>query len=64
MKNQTEDEFDINVCSNDESIIDRILNDKKDIRVRIKIMTVTENLPVTNADFPEFLLSRLAIRDI
>ena len=63
MESQTEDEFDINVCSNDESIIDRILNDKKDIRVRIKIMTVTENLPVTNADFPEFLLSRLPIRD-
>ena len=39
-----------------------MLNDKKDIRVRIKTMTVIENLPVTNANIPEFLLSRLPIR--
>ena len=36
MENQSEDEFDINACSDDESIIDRMLNDKKDIRVRFK----------------------------
>ena len=36
MENQSEDKFDINACSDDESIIDRMLNDKKDIRVRLK----------------------------
>ena len=40
-----------------------MLNDKKDIRVRIKTMTVIENLLVTNANIPEHLLSRLPIRD-
>ena len=40
-----------------------MLNDEKDIRVRIKTMTVIENLPVTNVDIPKCLLSRLPIRD-
>ena len=44
MESQSEDdEFDINACSDDENIIDRMLNDKKDIRVKIKTMTVIEN---------------------
>ena len=64
MESQNEDdEFDINICSDDESIIDIMLYDKKDIRVRIKTMTVIENLPVINADIPECLLPRLPIRD-
>ena len=29
MESQSEDEFDINLYSNDESIIDRMLHDKK-----------------------------------
>ena len=45
MECQSDDiEFDINACSDDESIIGSILNDKKYIRVRIKTMTVIENL--------------------
>ena len=63
MESQIEDEFDINACSDDESIIDRILNDKKDIRVIIKTVTVIENLSVTTVDITECLLSRLPIRD-
>ena len=63
MENQSEDKFDINACSDDESIIDRMLNDKKDIRVRVKIMTIIENLSVTNAEFSECLLLRIPIRD-
>ena len=35
---------------------------KKDIGVRIKTMTVIENLPITNATIHESLLSRLPIR--
>ena len=58
-----DDDFDIDACSDDESILDRMLDDKKDIRVRIRTMTIIENLPVTNAEFSECLLSRLPIRD-
>ena len=36
---------------------------KKVIRVTIKNMTVIENLPLTIADIPECLLSRLPIGD-
>ena len=63
MESQSENEFDINASSDDESIIDRILNDKKNIRVIIKTMTILENLPVTIADITECLLLRLPIRD-
>ena len=40
-----------------------MLDDKKDIQVRIRTMTIIENLPVTNAKFSECLLSRLPIWD-
>ena len=64
MESQSEDnEFDINACSDDESIIDRMLNNKKDIRVRINKLTIFENLTITIVDIPECLLSRLLIRD-
>ena len=64
MESQSEDDkFDINACSYDESIIGRMHDNKKDIRVRMKIMTVIENLPITIADIPECFLSRLPIRD-
>ena len=42
-----DDAFDIDACSDDEIILDRMLDDKKDIRVRIRTMTIIENLPVT-----------------
>ena len=59
MKSQSEDEeFDINACSDDESIIGRMLNDKKDTRVKIKTMKVIENLPLIIADIPECLYSQ------
>ena len=55
-----DDDFDIGACSDDESILDRMLDDKKDIRVRIRKMTIIKNLPVTNAEFSEcFILSSL-----
>ena len=58
-----DDDFDIDTYSDDESILNIMLDDKKDIRVRVKIMTIIENLPVTNAEFSECLLSRLLIQD-
>ena len=58
-----DDDFDIGACSDDESILDRMLDDKNDIRVGIRTMTIIENLPVTNAEFSECLLSRLPVRD-
>ena len=58
-----DEDFDIDACSDDDSILDRMLDDKKYIRVRIRTMTIIENLPVTNAEFSECLLSRLLIRD-
>ena len=62
MESQNENDFDLNACSDDEIIIDRILYKKKN-RTRIKTMTVIENLPVTNVDIHESLLLRLPIRD-
>ena len=56
-----DDIFDINECSDDENIVDRILDDKKYIRFRVRTMTVIENLHVTNAEFSERLLSRIPI---
>ena len=50
MESQNEHDFDLNVCSDDERIIYRILHEKNCIQVRIKTMTIIENLPVTNAN--------------
>ena len=59
MKSQSEDEdFDTNACSDNESIIGRMLNDKKDTRVRIKTMKVIENLLLIIADIPKCLYSQ------
>ena len=52
----------IDAYSDGNSIIDRMLYNKN-IRVRVKTMTVIENLLVANTDIPEILLSRLQIRD-
>ena len=40
-----------------------MLYKKKDIRVRVKTLTIIENLPVTNEGIPKSLLSRLPIRN-
>ena len=58
-----DEDFDIDACSDDESILDRMLDDKKDIRVRIRTMTIIEDLPATEAEFSECLLSRLQVQD-
>jgi len=58
-----DDAFDIDACSDDENILDRMLDDKKDIRVRIRTMTIIENLPATESEFSECLLSRLQVQD-
>ena len=58
-----DDAFDIYTCSDDENILDRMFDDKKDIRVRVKTMTIIKNLHVTNAELSECLLSRIPIRN-
>ena len=58
-----DDDFDIDACSDDESMLDRMLDDKKDIRLRIRTMTIIGSLPVTYAEFSECLLSHLPIQD-
>ena len=50
MESQNEDDFDLNVCFDDERIIYRILHENNYIKVRINTMTIIENLPVTNAN--------------
>ena len=63
MESQNEDDFDLNVCFDDERIIYRILHENNYIKVRINTMTIIENLPVTNANIHESLFSRLPMRD-
>ena len=58
-----DDAFDIDACSDDERILDRMLDEKNDIRVRIRTRTIIEKLPVTNAELSECLLSRIPIRN-
>ena len=62
IESQSEREFDLNTFSYDDSIIDWCFI-KKDIRVRVKTLTIIENLPVTNEGIPKSLLSRLPIRN-
>ena len=57
---QDEDDFDI---SNEDSIIDRIIFERNDIRVRVNTMSIIENLPITRAELPNRLLLRLPVRD-
>lgn len=44
-------------------IIDRMILEKRDVIVRLRTITLIENLPLTNADNPSSLLSYLPIRD-
>ena len=48
----------IDAYSDGNSIIDRMIY-KKDMRVRVKTMTVIENLLVANTDIPEISSSRI-----
>ena len=62
MESQSEDDkFDINACSYDESIIGRMHDNKKDIRVRMKIMTVIENLSKSTQSFSFSVVTKHAI---
>jgi len=61
MESQSERESDLNVYSGDDSIIDRIIYEKQDIRVKVNTITAIENLPVANVDIPGCVLSRLPI---
>ena len=61
MKSQSEGESDLNVYSGDDSIIDRIIYEKQDIRFKVNTITAIENLLLANVDIPECVLSRLPI---
>ena len=61
MESQSERESDLNVYSGDDSIIDRIIYEKQDIRFKVNTITAIENLLVANVDIPECVLSRLPI---
>ena len=54
------DNFDL---SDDDSTIDKLIYERNDIRVRVDTMAIIENLPITNVDRPNNLLSCLLIRD-
>ena len=64
MESQSEGEIDLNARSADDSIIYRMLYEIKYIRVRVNTLTIIKNLPVTNTNILESLMSRLPIRDI
>ena len=57
---QDEDDFGV---SDDDSIIDILLFVINDVRVRVNTMEIINNLPITNADISNNLLSRLPIKD-
>ena len=54
------DNFDL---SDDDSTIDKLIYERNDVRVRVDTMANNENLPITNVDRPNNLLSCLLIRD-
>ena len=56
---QNEDDFDV---SHEDSIIDRIIYERSDIRVRVETLTIIENLLIMNAYFHNSFLSCLQIR--
>ena len=64
MESQSEGEIDLNARSADDSIVYIILYEIKYIRVRVNTLTIIKNLPVTNTNILEILMSRLPIRDI
>ena len=58
-----QDEDNLNVSENDDSIIDKLLSERNQVKVRVKTIAIIENLPITNEDLLNNLLSRLPIRD-
>ena len=59
-----EDDFDVSQCLGEESIIDKINCEKSDIRVRVKTITIIENLLITNTYFSNSVSLRLPISEI
>lgn len=59
VRHQDEDDFDV---SDDDSMIDRLICERNDVRVRVNTMKITKNLPITNVDLPNNVLSRLPIK--
>ena len=59
MNHQDEDDFNL---SDDTSIIDRLICERNEVRVRVNTMEIIKILPITNANLPNKLLSRFPIR--
>ena len=57
---QDEDDFDV---SDDDSIINKLICERNEVRVRFDTIVIIENLPLANADLPNNLLSRLLIKN-
>ena len=53
---QNEDDFDV---SHEDSIIDRIIYERSDIRVRVETLTIIEKIPIMDAYFHNSFLSCL-----
>ena len=47
---QEENEFNVTSCSDEDSIIERMMSDKN-VRIRVRTMTLIENLPLINVVF-------------
>ena len=60
MIHQDENDFNVTACSDEDIIIDRTIFERRDVRVRVKTMTAIGNLPISNVDLPNNLLSRLS----
>ena len=58
-----QDEDNLNVSENDDSIIDKLLSERNQVRVRVNTIAIIENLSITNEDLFNNLLSRLPIKD-
>ena len=59
-QDEDQDEFDL---FDDDNIIDRLIYERNEVRVRVYTIVIIDNLPITNEDLPNNLLSRLPIRD-
>ena len=62
VRHHDEDDFDVSEYLDKDNIIDRTVCKRSDIRVRVKTMTIIENLTIANIDLPNSLLLRLPIR--
>ena len=56
MGHQDEDNLDV---FNEDSITDRIIFERSDIRVRVNSMSIVENLRITKADLPNIFYCRV-----